>query len=237
MFEDATFDSQGTITTSSRRWSLAAFALNGSVLAAMIIFPLIHPEAIPHRIIDIALAPPPAQHAPDPVPTQRAASRAQGARSATMPNLGAPVTIPKFINTAPVLSDPAWSRPLAMNMPATGIPGGDVFRGVAVPVHLVMKTIPPVVISKGVAAGMLISRTIPNYPAIARAAHVEGTVVLHALISKSGAVVNLRVEGGPTMLQQAALDAVAQWRYRPYLLNGSPVEVETTVNVVFSLGR
>jgi len=61
-------------------------------------------------------------------------------------------------------------------------------------------------------------------------------VVLQATISKSGGIENLRVVSGPPMLQQAALDAVRAWRYKPYLLNGDPVEVETTVNVVFNLG-
>jgi protein TonB len=62
------------------------------------------------------------------------------------------------------------------------------------------------------------------------------TVVLQATISKTGSIENLRVMSGPAMLTQSALDAVRSWRYRPYLLNGEPVEVETTVNVVFSLG-
>ena len=62
-------------------------------------------------------------------------------------------------------------------------------------------------------------------------------MVLAATISKQGTIENLRVVSGPAMLQQAALDAVKTWRYRPYLLNGDPVAVETTVNVVFNLQR
>ena len=61
-------------------------------------------------------------------------------------------------------------------------------------------------------------------------------MVLQATISKTGTITNLRVISGPAMLQQAALDAVKTWRYRPYLLNNEPVEVETTINVIFSLG-
>jgi protein TonB len=91
-------------------------------------------------------------------------------------------------------------------------------------------------ISGGVAQGMLLQKTIPNYPPIAKAARVSGTVILQATISKTGTITNLRVVSGPPMLQQSAMDAVRSWRYRPYLLNGDPVEVETTVNVVFSLG-
>ena len=91
-------------------------------------------------------------------------------------------------------------------------------------------------ISAGVAVGMLLQKTQPVYPPIAKAARVSGTVVLQATISKTGTIENLRVISGPAMLQQAAMDAVKSWRYKPYLLNNEPVEVETTVNVIFSLG-
>jgi protein TonB len=83
---------------------------------------------------------------------------------------------------------------------------------------------------------LLLQKTSPTYPPIAKAARVSGTVVLQATISKTGTIQNLKVVSGPAMLQQAALDAVRQWRYRPYLLNNEPVEVDTTVNVVFTLG-
>ncbi len=83
---------------------------------------------------------------------------------------------------------------------------------------------------------VLIQKIQPTYPPIAKAARVSGTVILQATISKSGTIENLQVVSGPAMLQQAALDAVRSWRYRPYLLNNEPVEVQTTINVIFSLG-
>jgi protein TonB len=86
-----------------------------------------------------------------------------------------------------------------------------------------------------IAEGMILQKTIPVYPAIAKASRREGTVVLQAVISTGGAIQNLRVLSGDPMLTQAALDAVKNWRYRPYLLNGKPIEVETTINVVFKL--
>jgi protein TonB len=92
-------------------------------------------------------------------------------------------------------------------------------------------------ISSGVMAGNKLSGAAPQYPAIARAARVDGTVVLAATIAKSGAIENLHVVSGPPLLTSAAMDAVRTWRYRPYLLNGEPVEVETTVRVVFHLGE
>ena len=91
-------------------------------------------------------------------------------------------------------------------------------------------------ISAGVMVGMLVQKTQPVYPPIAKAARVSGTVVLQATISKAGTIEGLHVISGPAMLQQAAMDAVKTWRYRPYLLNNEPVEVETTVNVIFTLG-
>jgi TonB family protein len=92
-------------------------------------------------------------------------------------------------------------------------------------------------ISAGVAGGLLLQKTAPVYPPIALAARVSGTVVLQAIISKTGSVENIHVISGPAMLQQAAVDAVKTWRYRPYMIEGEPVEVETTVSVNFSLGR
>ncbi|MGA9668025.1 MAG: TonB family protein [Terracidiphilus sp.] len=93
-----------------------------------------------------------------------------------------------------------------------------------------------VTISSGVAQGMLLQKSSPVYPPIAKTARVSGTVVLQATISKYGQIENLRVLSGPPMLQKAAVDAVRNWKYKPYLLDSQPVEVDTTVSVVFSLG-
>jgi protein TonB len=76
----------------------------------------------------------------------------------------------------------------------------------------------------------------PQYPSIAIQARISGPVVLHALISRQGNIENLQVLSGPPLLVKAAMDAVRQWRYRPYALNGEPVEVDTQVTVNFVLG-
>lgn len=93
----------------------------------------------------------------------------------------------------------------------------------------------PVHVSSGVVAGNVISRVNPIYPPDAKSAGIQGTVVLAAIISKEGSVAQLRVVSGPQELQQSALDAVKQWTYRPYLLNGQPTEVQTTITVNYSL--
>jgi protein TonB len=83
---------------------------------------------------------------------------------------------------------------------------------------------------------MLIQMTQPVYPVIAKSARISGTVVLHATISTNGTIKDLQATSGPVALRQAAVDAVRTWRYKPYMLNNEPVEVETTINVVFNLG-
>ena len=83
----------------------------------------------------------------------------------------------------------------------------------------------------------LLNKVTPKYPQEAKDARIQGTVVLDAIISKTGAVDSLRVVSGPKELQQSTLDAVRQWAYRPFLLNGAPVEVETTINVMYTLRK
>jgi protein TonB len=106
------------------------------------------------------------------------------------------------------------------------------------PVVTVAKPKPPAGptrISGGVMQGQILSKTLPVYPPIARAAHVGGTVMLHAIISKTGRIEQLQAVSGPDMLKGAAIEAVQQWRYKPYLLNGEPTEVDTTITVNFNL--
>jgi TonB family protein len=86
-------------------------------------------------------------------------------------------------------------------------------------------------------AGNKISGPVPKYPAEAKKEGIQGTVVLDAVIGKDGTVEELRVASGPKELQQSSLDAVRQWIYKPFLLNGDPVEVKTTINVVYSLAK
>lgn len=132
------------------------------------------------------------------------------------------------------------------SMPGLGVAGMEGLGGTAAlegavgspygPRNIKMVAPNRVSITAGVATGMLLKKVAPEYPPIAKAARVQGTVVLQATISKAGAISDLHVVDGPPLLQSAALDAVKQWQYRPFLLNGEPVEVETTINVIFILG-
>jgi protein TonB len=88
-----------------------------------------------------------------------------------------------------------------------------------------------------VQAALLVNKVQPVYPPLARQTRISGTVRLHAIISKSGSIQSLEVISGHPLLVRAAMDAVQQWRYKPTLLNGEPVEVDTTIDVIFSLNQ
>jgi protein TonB len=238
MFEDSTFESNGKIHTRSRRWALAALILNCTILALIVLLPLIYPEAIHSKEIStLLIAPqPPVQisEAPKPEPVLEKAPDS----SAMVSQLTAPRQIPTTINMVKVRDPDSFPCPDCI-VGYSGIPGANspgtlnIFRR-AEP-HVV--TPKSVRISKMVVEGMLLQKTPPIYPALARQMRVQGTVELAAIISKTGTIESLHVVSGSPMLQQSALDAVKTWRYRPYLLNDEAVEVETSVNVVFKLDQ
>ena len=90
-------------------------------------------------------------------------------------------------------------------------------------------------VSQGVTQGLLLRKIQPAYPPLARQARIQGSVLLQAEISKDGSIQNLRLISGHPMLAPAAIEAVKQWKYKPYILNGEPVEVETQITVNFTL--
>jgi protein TonB len=129
-----------------------------------------------------------------------------------------------------------------------GIPGGDNRFGIpggaeigSVP-SLPLSPTPkpparPLRRSESLEAALLVHRLDPVYPALARQIHLEGTVQLHAIIGRDGTIQSLEVLSGHPLLIQSALDAVRQWRYRPTLLNGEAVEVETSITVIYVMHR
>ncbi|MGD0890136.1 MAG: energy transducer TonB [Terracidiphilus sp.] len=92
------------------------------------------------------------------------------------------------------------------------------------------------VLSEDQASGLLVHKVDVKYPGVARAAHISGTVILQATISKQGEISEIRPLCGPKILQEACIKAVRKWKYRPYLFNGQPVELETTITSVFKIG-
>jgi len=232
MFEDSTFESMGVIHTRSRNWMIATFAFNSAILLALVLIPLIYPQAL-SRMASIVV-----MEAPRPVEETRPVVRQE--RASAMPSeirdggLVAPRQTPTTIWIPDTREPMRGGDVIALSEGMSGSPDNP-FNGRSV--HPDVRQAVPQTrhVSSGVMEGMLIHKVVPDYPAIARATRVSGTVVLQATISRGGSIENLRVMSGPQMLQQAALDAVKQWRYRPYLLNSEPVEVETTVNVEFRM--
>jgi protein TonB len=234
MFEDSTFESTGRIHTRSRRWMMAAFAFNTSILLAFVLVPLFFPEALPRQFIAYLMEAPAQPLTPTPT-LQQTAHPFRGAPEIQDGHIFAPSRIPDHISLFATPEQPPAGQFTAMESDDNGT--GNLFHGQSVPriVHPEVKA--PAHIPSAVESGLLLRKTIPVYPPIAVAARVEGTVVLEASISKTGTIENLSVASGPPLLQQAALDAVRSWIYRPYLLDGQPVEVQTTVNVIFKLGE
>jgi protein TonB len=232
MFEDAIFESTGSIHTHSRDWMIATFALNGAVLLTLILIPLVYPEALPQQALQMRLLPP--QLPPTQVPKVGVHVLQGSSDALPVVNFAAPVMPrPSASSDNPFPgADHLLSMNIGPSVPTPGIFGDQSFARVT---HSDVQG--PVRVSSGLMDGIVVRRVMPVYPSLAKAAGIEGTVVLQAAISKSGTIENLRVISGSAMLQQAAMDAVKGWRYKPFLLNGEPVEVETTVNVVFSLGR
>ena len=237
MFEDSTFESTGRIRTRSSGWMLATHVLNSSILLALILVPLVYPEALPRQVMAFLMEAPPPPPTPPPAPLHQPVRASPATSEMPQGMLVMPRQIPTII-VAPSVPEPPAFTSVATMEPANTIPGGigTAFRPQPPP-KVVSDTKTTVRLPSALAAGLLLLKPLPHYPELAKAMRAEGTVVLAATISRNGAIANLRVVSGPSVLQQAALDAVSQWRYRPYLLNNQPVDVETTVNVIFTLTR
>lgn len=143
--------------------------------------------------------------------------------------LVAPTRIAGQIKRTAPADEPPPSAPAAVSLDENNaVPGALFGSGSSV------KAAPRAVsISAGVAQGMLIHKTTPVYPKFAQDAHVTGTVVMKATITKTGSIEAIQVLSGPKMLAPSAVDAVKTWKYKPYMLDGQPIAVETNITVVF----
>ena len=237
MFEDSTFESSGRIHTRSRGWMMATFAFNSSILLALVIIPIIHPEMLPKLTSSILMqAPPPVQQ---PRPVVRTVQMPTAPYETSVQVLQAQSTIPRQPNTPGTQEPPTPIESGSLAGNPNGVADADnPFN--AHGTHPDVRQAEPASkqhVSSGVMQGMLIDKVVPAYPPIARATRTSGAVILQATISRAGTIENLRVMSGSPMLRQAALDAVKQWRYRPFALNGEPVEADTQINVNFKLGE
>jgi len=230
--------------------AIVSFTVQCLLLLVALIVPLMFTEALPRQqLLTFLTAPPP----PPPPPPPAAAAPVvkilrQQSDLLNSGELRSPSRIPEKVQMireeeAPPLT--AVTGGVVGGVPG-GIPGGQLGGVIGGIISSTSKAVVPklavapprrVRISQGVTKGLLLQKVEPRYPPIAVSAHIQGTVVLNAIISKTGEIENLTVASGHPMLVPAAIEAVRQWRYRPYLLNGEPVEVETTINVTFELSQ
>lgn len=235
MFEDSLVESVGRIRTRSRRYAAGATLLEAALVAALVLVPYLYPAALPQRLLAVPLIAPPAFASP--APRQTAAAPVVQAESLARA-LTAPSHIPTTIARV-AINEPEPAGPVGIDQ-GSNIPGSVPWTGPSSPplppVHLARPS-GPVRVSSGVASGQLLAPIQPRYPVIALEAHVQGTVVVEAAISATGRIEDVHVLEGPPLLISAAVDAIRQARYRPFLLNGQPVAVETTISVRFVLGQ
>lgn len=245
MFEDSLIESAGRgKTKKSLGFTIVSFLLQGLLLGVLILIPLIYTEALPkQQLMGFLVAPPPP---PPPPPPPAAAPVVKVEKIVSEVDQGAlrtPTKIPEKVKMIKEEDTPPPSAGIGGVVGGVpgGVPGGQmggVIGGIisSTPVAVPKVATPQRVrVSQGVAQGLLIHQVKPNYPPLARQARIQGQVVLQATIAKDGTIQNLHMVSGHPMLAPAAIDAVKQWRYKPYFLNGEPVEVETQITVNFTL--
>ena len=226
----------GEMQKTHKPWAVTISAIVQTlILGVMILIPLIYTEALPKGMLNtflVAPAPP-----PPPPPPQPVVKVIKAPKIINIQKMVAPTVIPK--NIAIVKED----APVIYTNSSEGVAGGTgnvlgglIGSGPAAPPPPKPVTPSRIRVGGSVESASLINKVTPQYPPIAKTAHVSGTVVLHAVISKEGTIQELQYVSGPPLLMKAAMDAVKEWRYKPTTLNGEPVEVDTTIDVVFTLG-
>src|SRR5215475_12883580 len=241
MFEDSLIESGNKLKTKRLGTTVLSFILQMMLLGILILIPLIYTEALPKtQLMTFLVAPPPPP--PPPPPPAAAPVKVVKVQSEVINGqLRTPTKIPEKVQMIKEEEAPPAMGAGVMGGVPGGVPGGQmggVIGGIisSTPVAVPKVATPQRVrVSLGVSQGLLIKKVQPNYPPLARQARIQGTVLLQAEISKDGAIENLRLINGHPMLAPAAIEAVRQWRYRPYMLNGEPVAVETQVQVNFTL--
>ena len=225
-------------TKTKQRWTvLVSMIFQVTFLAILLLIPLIYTEALPKAMLaTLLVAPPPPP--PPPPPAQVQTVRKTQVHLMDAGKLMAPKAIPKNITIIKEEADPDMGVGGGV---LGGVAGGSlggaiggVIGGMPAPPK---PTASRIKVGGNVTAARLQNKVSPVYPALARQTRISGTVRLHAIIAKDGTVQQLEVLSGHPLLVQSALDAVRQWRYQPTLLNGEPVEVDTTVDVIFSLNQ
>jgi len=247
MFEEMVESTVASKKRTKQRYTVVlSMVAQVAFLAILILIPLIYTEALPKTLMSsILLAPPPPPPPPPPPAPVQVVKIKPVAHLMEAGKLVAPKVIPKDVKIIKEEEQPPdMGAGIAGGVPGGvaggsmggvigGVIGGAGSGGPPPPKPTVTRTR----VGGAVQAAKLVNRVQPVYPPLARQTRISGTVKLHAIIGKDGNVQKLEVESGHPLLVQAALDAVRQWRYQPTLLNGEPVEVDTEIDVIFSLAQ
>jgi protein TonB len=231
---------ESTWDQSARRgWTtIASFTMQAFGLSVLLAIPLIWVQR-PPRVHWLQFA----AHAAFAPPAATQAAHRHVAAAAVSNLFRGQIIAPRSIPLHIAVNDDADAGPLAPELPSTAFGSGrgprdGVAYGIGDTIPVVIPAHPaavkPLLVSH-LAEASLLHRVQPIYPSVARLARVQGAVDLRAIISKAGTIENLVVVRGHPMLASAAIEAVRQWRYRPYLLNNEPIEVETEITVNFVL--
>jgi protein TonB len=247
MFEGSLIESRGLVITRTQQWTtLGSITFQCALACLLIAVPLLRPQALPTMPNALHLSLPLLQK-PLVEQVQRTASTASstaiGTPAASAAAASASTGTAVWLRPGSLTDGPAPMFDPNLRMTGTGpntlgiatLIGIGVGTGPGVVVERA-RPIAPLRISSGVSKGMLLAPIQPVYPAIARATRIQGTVVMEAVISKAGRIESLHAISGPQMLRTAALTAVEAARYQPFLLNGEPTDVQTTITVIFQLG-
>lgn len=244
MFEDSLIESGGRLRTKRGATTLISFVLQVILVGVLILIPLIYTEALPkQQLMSFLVAPPPPPPPPPPPAAVPIKVVKQIQSDLNNGQLRTPTKIPEKVQM--IKEEEAPPPVMASGGVVGGVPGGvpggqmgGVIGGIisSTPVAVPKVATPQRVrVSQGVSNGLLIRKVQPAYPPLARQARIQGQVLLQAQISKDGSIENLQLISGHPMLAPAAIEAVKQWRYKPYMLNGEPVAVDTQVVVNFTL--
>jgi periplasmic protein TonB len=243
MFDEMVVSSPNPKKTNKPWTVILSMIFQTAFLAVLILIPLIYTEALPKTMMATLLVAPPPPPPPPPPPIAQIVHVKPQVHLMDAGKLVTPKVIPKDIKIikedAPDMSNMGMQGGVVGGVAGGQMGGviGGVIGGVGGAPPPPKPTQTRIRQGGNVTAAKLVNRVQPLYPPLARQTRISGTVRLHAIIGKNGAVEQLEVMSGHPLLVQAALDAVRQWKYQATTLNGEPVEVDTTIDVIFSLNQ
>jgi periplasmic protein TonB len=240
MFEDSLIESGNKLKTKRGLTTTISVIFQLGLIAIMVLIPLLFTEALPKTQLMTFLVAPPPPPPPPPPPAAPVHVVKQIQTNLNNGQLRTPTKIPQKVLDIKEDAAPPDMGGVVGGVPG-GVPGGSMGGVLGGIIGNATTAVPKVAtpqrvrVSAGVTQGLVIRKVNPVYPPLARQARVQGNVVLQAEISKTGDIENLHAISGHPLLIPAAIDAVKQWKYKPYILNGEPVEVDTQITVIFSL--